>query len=127
MLVGIGGLLAVFALLAALAWHSSSRNKAALKWPSVEGDITKSTVNSKWTTDSQGHAVMHHRPIVTYSYAVNGQAFTGKRIAFFSKPIDTAAQAQTICDRFPAGAKVPVYYNPANPKDAVLERITPKK
>lgn len=126
MLIGVGALVALFGLFFFLGWRAKSRNTAALNWPSVDGEIVRSEVQSKWTTDGQGQAVYRHRPIIAYAYSVGGQAYSGKRIDFYGNPGYTEAKARALCDKFPSGARVPIYYNPSNPKDAVLERITPK-
>lgn len=122
MIFGIGALVAVIGLFVGLGMLAKARNRAALSWPSVEGEVLVSEIHSKWTTDGQGKAVMRHTPDVQVRYVVDGQIFTGKRIAFYSRLIDTSAQAQAICDRYPSGGRVPVYYNPKKPADSVLER-----
>ncbi len=122
MLIGLIGLLIVLALIGGMAAFSKARNKAALDWPTVEGEIVHSEATSKWSTDSQGHAVMRYKADIHFRYTVDGKTYDGKRITFLSAIIDTAAKAQALCDRYPLGARPPVYYNPKKPEDSVLER-----
>ncbi len=84
------------------------KKKAAQAWPSVPGTVTSSRVQQK---EDESDAV------VTYSYAVNGKDYQGNRVGFFSR--DTAQQ---VVSRYPSGKQVEVFYDPANPSSAVLER-----
>jgi hypothetical protein len=56
---------------------------------------------------------------------VNNQAFYGTTIAHVGRSFSSPAQAQTVLARYPLNAPVVVYYNPAKPSDAVLERKAP--
>jgi len=54
---------------------------------------------------------------------VAGQEYKGDKITFgFTQGYGNYAKAQAALARYPLGAQVTVYYNPANPTDAVLER-----
>lgn len=122
MLIGLIGLAAVIALLFGMAAFSKARNKAALGWPSVEGEIVHSEATSKWSTDSRGKAEMRHKADIRFRYTVDGKTYDGARVAFYGAIIDTAAKARAVCDRYPVGARPLVYYNPKTPADSVLER-----
>jgi len=66
---------------------------------------------------------MANYPLVVYEYKVNGRRFTGHRISVGEIAGDFAAESTV--NRYPQGAEVEVYYNPADPKQAVLERDPP--
>jgi hypothetical protein len=60
---------------------------------------------------------------VTYTYQVAGQQYQSQRIYFGS---EVGGSAMTgVVKKYPVGAQVPVYYNPENPADAVLEQSSP--
>ncbi len=122
MIIGLIGLAAVIALFFGLAAYSKARNKAAFDWPSVEGQVVHSEATGKWSTDSQGKAVMRYKADIRFRYTVDGKSYDGARVAFYGALIDTMAKAQAACDHYPVGTKMPVYYNPKKPSDSVLER-----
>ena len=87
-------------------------------WPSTQGVITSSTLESRSSEDGYTHY-----PAVYYSYQVSGQAHKGNRIA---PGVDVGGSgARKVIARYPMGAPVTVYYNPQNPADAVLEKQAP--
>ena len=52
-----------------------------------------------------------------------GQEYKGDKITFgFTQGYGRYAKAQAALASYPLGAQVNVYYDPANPADAVLER-----
>jgi len=63
-----------------------------------------------------------HNPFVNYDYEVNGKHFICSRIGYgginFGRDRKTA---ERIVSKYPVGAEVLVYYDPYNPRDAVLE------
>ncbi len=60
---------------------------------------------------------------VKYEYEVNGQLYVGDRVNIgpMQKSVNPR-KSQEILARYPVGGNVTVYYNPANPQEAVLER-----
>ena len=106
--VGLG--LAVAALTARTVLHA----RASAKWSHTPGLITGSKI-------SQGHSTSFS-PLVQYSYTVDGQPLTGKRICFgIARTFAGYQFAQSYTKRYPAGTEVTVYYDPAAPSEAVLE------
>lgn len=63
-------------------------------------------------------------PVVVYQYQVDGKDYQGQTIRageqFLS--IRVMGSAQDTTARYPIGAQVMVYYNPANPAESALER-----
>ena len=97
-------------------WDSSNA-KASLAWPSIQGRITSSrlvAVKGKSTS---------YEPRVGYEYSVAGQAYTGNRI-WFGWPLAAGSEAEgwAVVHSYQVGAPVEVFYDPASPADAVLER-----
>lgn len=101
---------------------AAKRAKAAQSWPSLPGTVVRSEVVRHDSTDEDGMSSTTYEPVVEYEYAVMGQPFTGKRIAFGANRF-AYKQAAEIAARYPAGGRVNVYYNPDKPKDAVLETV----
>lgn len=116
--------------LIALIWFFHIRTvkkaEAAAAWPTASGVIETSSVRESLEKDSEGDAERAWYPEVAYAWTVNGQGYTGRRIAFGEAPrFAREAAARAVCARYRPGASVPVRYDPANPAEAVLETRKP--
>ncbi|MDO8389679.1 MAG: DUF3592 domain-containing protein [Actinomycetota bacterium] len=98
-------------LLARSRRPAASRSVAA-DWPHTSGTVLSATVQV-----SQKGAVRQATPLVLYAYQVGGEVFQGNRVC-----VRGAADASGALARYPAGACVTVYYDPANPANSALER-----
>jgi hypothetical protein len=108
-------------LLVGLAWHAWQVKRDSPRWPSVQGEIVVSrAVARNETGDRQGHLSHHWQAEVEYRYVVDGVGYTGRRIRAFGPNHFDEASAQAELAPFPAGAKVPVYYQPGHPGTSVL-------
>ena len=114
---------AVFGLVALLligiGWLGQRKAASSRSWPSVPGRVMTAEVE----TSAGGEGGTVYRTLITYSYMVGGQQYQSNRRAF----ADTVSSgnrgsAERGAAQYPPGSAVPVYYNPANPQDAVLER-----
>lgn len=92
---------------------------AAKDWSSTMGVITMSTIQIKRTNRSRSEV-----PVVMYQYQVSGNPYTGRRIKageqYFN--VNLMGDAQKTIARYPVGAEVMVYYDPADPRESALER-----
>jgi hypothetical protein len=88
-------------------------------WPTTTGQILASMIQYRRKSGG-GHSPY---PLVLYTYQVEGQHYQSQRI-YFGVPVGGSAMTGVI-KKYPVGAQVPVYYNPQNPADAVLERSIP--
>ena len=88
------------------------RSPATLKWPWVVGNITRSTHEH-----GNPHTGQCDTTDLRYSYQVDGSTYEGTRLTLLDYRTDLA-DAHV---RYPVGAHVMVYYNPADPGEAVLE------
>ncbi len=99
--------------------QSTAYRQAAQAWPSTTGTILASTVESYW---SGRHQSM--RPVVLYQYEVNGVGYQSQTIKAgdqFMK-IRVSGDVLKTTMKYPVGATVTIYYNPANPSESALER-----
>ena len=99
--------------------QGKATKEAAQTWPGTMGTVLSSSVQSRRSGNSTSTY-----PVVIYQYQVSGQTYQGQTIKageqFFSVRIMGDAQATVA--RYPIGAQVMVYYNPADPKESALER-----
>ncbi len=115
-LAAIGLLGAV--VLAALVWllDDLRRHQASLGWPSTAGRIVSAQVNRRWEED-EGFACSFS---ASYEDIVGGQQHASNRLSFGLPPDLSCSTADDWLTDYPAGASVPVYYDPADPSTSVL-------
>ena len=87
-------------------------------WPSVSGRIVESRVE---TYQDQSDGETMHTARVRYEYHVNQARRSGSRIGLLDHSSSSLRSMSQLAERFPAGAEVPVYYDPRNPAAALLE------
>ena len=97
--------------------------RKAAHWPSTRARITKSTLRTAHRTHADSSTTVVNIPVVEYEFTLGGSKYHGSHITGADN-VGIGPPAQTL-DRYPLDATVPVYYNPANPAEAVLERDLP--
>lgn len=108
---------AAFAIAGVKFWQS----RGARKWAQAPGRILKSGIEARHHQFSGEAETVRNEPAIEYEYSVGGETYRGGRVAFGSSD-----GPEAILARYPAGKSVTVYYNPAHPRDCVLERDIPK-
>lgn len=108
-----------------LGWFLSKRSKeakalhaAAQAWPSTSGTVIKSRV------EVSGGDHTSVSPFVLYEYQVDGQPYQASQIKAGDVFMAVRQQRSSydIVEKYPVGMQVTVYYDPANPGMAALER-----
>lgn len=116
-LLGFGVFLVVFSL------RSKKRAGDSQSWPSTTGRISSASIKESTSTDDDGSVSVAFYPAVEYNYQVNDVRYTGRRLSFGGIQARSSRKpAMAALERYPEDAEVTVYYNPAKPEDAVLER-----
>lgn len=94
--------------------------KASESWPTVDGVVIESRVESKRSSGKNNGTT--YKAIVVYDYEVDGQPYSSGRI-WFGSDISTSNQAQmrNTTKQYPKGQTVKVHYDPENPLEAVLQ------
>jgi hypothetical protein len=96
------------------------RANEAKTWPTVAGVVTSSGLQEQRSYDSESGTSISYKPVVTYTYTLMGQTFTGEQLSFGNMNYDRGTAAKKIAP-YPQGAQVLVHYDPDNPLNAVLE------
>jgi Protein of unknown function (DUF3592) len=112
--VGVVSLMAYFGSLIIAKQQSAP-------WPIVRGIIVDSRVQTSRRRGGRSRNPIY-RPVVEYSYRVNGQEFRGRQIGPDDQAEDTLADAGKVVARFSKDSAVSVYYDASNPGDAMLEK-----
>jgi hypothetical protein len=93
-------------------------------WPSVPGRITASRLKTISTSGS-GSSRFSKVLVLEYSYDVNGQSYTGSRIAMLPKGWFSLGRPAALHAMYPAGTEHSVYYDPAKPARCTLTKGVP--
>jgi hypothetical protein len=123
-------LLAPLALILFAAIYKSLQVRAAREWPSTPGRvvISNSQVREVRFLDASredGHRLEPRNfANIVYEYTASGEKLSNNRVSI-GDDRGNFEVAETIA-RYPVGTAVTVYYNSLHPRDAVLERDTPK-
>ena len=102
--------------------RDKKKAEASSSWPSAVGTVTESKIIENVSYDEDHYRRTTYRADVHYTYNVIGTPYESKKLAFGATESSSAKSAQEVIARFPVGASVPVYYNPNDPKEAVLIR-----
>ncbi|WP_437187924.1 DUF3592 domain-containing protein [Planctomicrobium sp. SH668] len=97
----------------------------ARNWIPTQGKVTQSNVINRRLKNRRGPSDKRtgNFPNVVYEYEVDGIVHRGNTVNVTPHVPD--AEVETVLERYPVGTPVTVYYNPANLKEAVLERDWP--
>jgi len=94
------------------------RQAQAQHWPVAMGHVTSAKVE----TESDSESGTSYKAKIEYTYAVDGVPFTASRVRFgFNSSSSRSASA--IVQKYRAGSRVDVHYNPRDPSMAVLQTI----
>jgi len=93
--------------------------RAAESWDTAEGVITVSEVRQPpaHVSDDQNDA----SPVIRYRYRAGGQELESDRVRIGGQPLTTRVLAARQVAGYPVGARVDVYVDPNDPKNALLE------
>jgi hypothetical protein len=102
--------------------------REARRWPETTGKVIASRVQSLRKTSagpSFGPSDMEltNQPFVQYEYKVGRRTYRCSRVSV-AEQVD-GAELRAILERYPVGKAVTVYYDPARPERALLERTLP--
>src|SRR5262249_13165844 len=97
----------------------------SMTWPSVQGKVkyvgTSEEVKHHRRRGRHLFTTFHYFAAVVYEYRVDGQLYNDTRI-HFGPTTNFAALNLALADRYQKNQQVTVYYDPTNPKNAVLLR-----
>ena len=113
-----------FAAVSAAIIYRTRRAQRASHWPSTRGRIVRSQMQRTKRGGGTSAPGIGNLADIEYVYSVAGVEYRGSRVGIGEIAPDSPEVAAAL-DRYRAGREGPVYYNPADPKDAVLERDMP--
>jgi hypothetical protein len=124
--MGILGLssLALGMFLLTVSFGAIRNSIRASKWPSVRGEIDRSSIDSKASprAGKSGGIAVTYRLSVRYHYEVAGIVYKSSRFSFWEIGSSNAERVIGRLKLADDDRSVNVYYDPVNPASAVLDR-----
>jgi hypothetical protein len=117
----VGGPLSV--MLIVMIVNKLLQLRSAAHWPQAAGRIVKSDVVASHQRRIDEATEVVNLPAIEYEFSANGRNHVGRRIGIGED--SGGANTEATLARYPVGAAVAVYYDPADPENCVLERGTP--
>ncbi len=102
--------------------HKMVEVKQAAHWIQGSARITASRLKAGHVHHAGGVSGVVNEAVVAYEFSAGGKVRHGSRISIGETAGEEVAKA---LKKYPVGASVPVYYDPANPDHCVLEREAP--
>jgi len=84
-------------------------------------ETTAEVIRSKLSV-SQDDGSDSYNIVVNYKYSVEGKVYENNRINFGYRNMRDGGKAKNIIYKYRTGVIVPVYYNPKDPNQSVLEK-----
>jgi hypothetical protein len=110
-------------MVAAMVVNAVLKVRRAKGWAQAPGRVIRSHMAVRRPPEGNEIGTVANIPAVTYSFSVEGVTYQGTRVSLGEI---SGKYAQEALARYPAGANVTVFYDPADPGDCVLEREAPK-
>lgn len=104
-------------IITALGMQEIQKAIVSKQWPSVQGTI----ITSKVTPMNSGQSGYSYKPDITYKFKINETEIDGNKLRFGEKSYPKSGTAQGIVKKFQPGEEYPVYYDPKDPSNAILQ------
>ena len=90
-------------------------------WPQAKGVVLSSGVKHHEHSRKTTGINFRYSADVQYSYSVNGETYSNRRLAVAEEKWDFAREAKMAASSYPKGAEVVVYYRPDDPQQSMLQ------
>jgi uncharacterized protein DUF3592 len=98
------------------------KEKHSARWPSAPGMVTVSKVAEHISRDKDDNEEIRFVPQITCTYQVGGREYRcATRKWGWNELYADSEGPEKILAKYPKGGSVPVFYNPADPSQSVLE------
>lgn len=107
-------------LIACLILRKTMQLRETAGWPSARARIVKSEIRAEHRRHAGDVTQVVNVPHLEYEFRLGDRVIRGSRVGLGDAP-----DSERTLNAYPVGVTVPVYYNPKNPEEALLERDPP--
>jgi hypothetical protein len=115
-------IVAIPTLIAGLILRKTTQLRHAASWPSTRARILKSAPRAVHRRRTGEVTQVTNIPDIEYEFSLGDRTVRGTQIGLGQM---SEASTEETLNRYPVGATVPVYYDPKDPQQAVLQRDPP--
>ena len=104
-----------------------SQHRTTMGWPATLGTVERLVIVPTGDPNDSRAPGERFQPQVTYRYEVDGEYYEAEKISVFDWVYRNEERARLYLERFDirAGERIPVYFNPETPEEAVIVRDIP--
>jgi len=113
-------IIAIPIVIAGLILRKATQLRYAASWPSTRARIVKSAPRTVHRRHAGEVSQVTNVPDIEYEFSLGDRRVRGSRIG-----LGEVSDTEEALKRYPVGATVPVYYDPKDPQQAVLQRDPP--
>ena len=119
--------IAIGVVLIILHRRQKRKTEESASWLETIGIVKESKVkqgtNVLMSSDEDSEGTPVFFPEISYTYQVSGMEYSSNRLTFGGKKsFSKRDYAEKVTSLYPVGSQLPVYYDPKNPKEAVVDR-----
>ena len=114
--------MAIPVLIAGIILWKAMQLRQAARWPSTRARIIKSKLRAQHHRHSADVTQVANAADIEYEFSLGGRVYRGTRVGLGEI---AGAGLEATLNHYHVGATVPVYYDPKNPGNALLEREPP--
>ena len=93
---------------------------ASTNWPSTQGQIIESSVESHQSSGKNGNSTTYQAKI-QYKFTLDDNTFNGTCVSYGDYGSSDPSHAEKIVNKYPKGLNIDVYYMSDTPEECVLE------
>lgn len=102
-----------------IALARARQDSVSARWPKATARILKSGVETRTRHFRNEPETTFDLPDVEYEFSVGGRTYRGARVRLDGENMEE--DAHSVAARYPVGASVPVFYDPKDPSNCMLE------
>ncbi|MCA9116277.1 MAG: DUF3592 domain-containing protein [Planctomycetaceae bacterium] len=107
-----------------IAWATISQfqsSMASTEWPQASAYMIDGSITSRMKRSGRFSSRKVFTPHLSYRFMVDGRSYVGKQLSYGEDDFYSEAEAQAVLTRYAPGSEHPVYYDPEDPEENVLQ------
>lgn len=120
LMLGMGMSLALIPI-GAMTISRARASMASTEWPQATAYMIDGSITSRMKRSGRYSSRKVFTPHLSYRFMVDGHSYVGKQLSYGEDDFSSEAEAQAVLIRYAPGSEHPVYYDPEDPEENVLQ------